>query len=208
MSLRPIDIVLLVALAACVVITWTAGRDFSRPNVEFIPDMAHSVAYDAFAPNPNFPDGKTLQPPPTGTIPRDLPPLHFAATPEDAERAGRELHSPVALDDPRVLQRGAFVFASFCQHCHGPSGAGDGPVAKRGFPPPPSLIAEHARRLADGQLFHIVTYGQGNMPAHAGQLSRRDRWCVVAHVRALQREAPATTQSAPATQATAGEKRP
>ncbi len=207
MFMRPIDVVLLLALLACVLVTWTAGRDFSQPNVEFLPDMAHSVAYDAYAPNPNFPDGKTLQAPPAGTIPRDLMPLHYAATPEDAARAGRELRSPLVGDDPKVLARGAFVFASFCQPCHGPTGAGDGPVARRGFPPPPPLVAKHARQLRDGQIFHVVTYGQGNMPSHATQLSRRDRWCVIAHIRELQRRSSATrpvSSSKPA----AGGKRP
>lgn len=208
MSFRPINALLLAALAVCVVIAWTAGRDFSRPNVEFIPDMAHSVAYDAYAPNPNFRDGKTLQPPPAGTIQRGLAPLHYQATPEDAERAGRELKSPVAFDDPGVLKRGAFLFSSFCQQCHGPTGAGDGTVTTRGFPPPPSLLLDHARQMKDGQVFHVLTHGQGNMPSHASQLSRADRWCAVAHVRALQSRAPATTEPAKAATPSAGDQTP
>ena len=58
-----------------------------------------------------------------------------------------------------------------------------GPVAQRGYPPPPSLLAEHAQKMKDGQLFHILTYGQNNMPSYASQLSRDDRWNVVLYVR-------------------------
>jgi hypothetical protein len=43
--------------------------------------------------------------------------------------------------------------------------------------------------MKDGQLFHVVTYGQGNMPAHAAQLSQDDRWQVILHLRSLQQAA-------------------
>ena len=192
MSFRSIDIVLFVALVATLLLTWVGDRDYAQPNVEFIPDMAHSVAYDPYAPNPNSRDGKTLQRPPAGTIAQGLAPLGYEATPEDALRAGREMESPVALDDPDVLHRGAKVYASFCQQCHGPTGLGNGAVAKRGFPPPPSLLLENALQMRDGQMFHVLTYGQGNMPPHASQLSRADRWHAIAHIRALQDRTPAT----------------
>ena len=41
--------------------------------------------------------------------------------------------------------------------------------------------------MKDGQLFHILTYGQNNMPSYASQLSRDDRWNAIIHVRSLQR---------------------
>jgi hypothetical protein len=41
----------------------------------------------------------------------------------------------------------------------------------------------------DGQLFHVLTYGLGNMASYAGLLSRADRWSAVLHVRTLQRQA-------------------
>ncbi len=196
MRVRWYDMVLAAMLVVVIGSIWAAGRDFSEPNVEFMPDMVHSLAYETFAANPNFRDAKTLQPPPAHSIVRGFMPLHYEATPEDAVRAGDELSSPVPFDDVEVLARGAFVYSAFCQQCHGPSGLGDGPVAKRGFPPPPSLMADNARTIKNGQIFHLLTYGQGNMPAHAGQLSREDRWKVVAHVRELQRRTPPTTQPA------------
>jgi mono/diheme cytochrome c family protein len=41
--------------------------------------------------------------------------------------------------------------------------------------------------MKDGQMFHVLTYGQGNMPSFAAQLSREDRWNVILHVRMLQK---------------------
>lgn len=181
-----LNIVLLLALVAVVVANWVATPNPSRPNLEFLPQMAHSPRYNAFAPNPNFAGGSTLQNPVPGTIPRGYLPLHYAATPQDAARAGAELQTPVTSGNSWARKRGALVFANFCQECHGVGGAGNGPVVQRGYPPPPSLLAEHARGLKDGQLFHILAYGQNNMPSYASQLSRQDRWNVIAHLRTLQ----------------------
>lgn len=184
---------LLVALIVSVSASWLLTPNPARPNLEFIPQMAHSPRYNAFAPNTNFPNGATLQRPESGTIPRGLMPLHYAATPQDALRAGEELHSPVAQGNQRAHERGALVFANFCVVCHGAGGAGNGPVAQRGYPPPPSLLAQHGQKLKDGQLFHILTYGQNNMPSYASQLSRDDRWSVILYVRSLQAAAPPTS---------------
>src|SRR5205823_12508017 len=84
--------------------------------------------------------------------------------------------------------------------CHGVGGAGNGPVAQRGYPPPPSLLAEHVLKMKDGQLFHVLTYGQNNMPSYASQLSREDRWNVILYVRSMQ--AAVTTVPAPAATST------
>src|SRR5271166_3920978 len=164
-------------------------RDVRRPNYEFLPEgqMARSPAYDSFAPNPNFPDGLTLRAPPAGTIARGQMPLPYKAAPEDAFRAGLELKNPFSEKDEHRLKRGQTVFANFCQVCHGPLGWGDGPLTQGGFPVPPSLLTSRLMAMPEGQMFHVLTFGQGRMPAAAAQLSRDDRWCAILHVRQLQR---------------------
>lgn len=164
-------------------LTLGLGRDFARPNMLLLPGMVESVPYDAFDANPVFADGKTLRPPVPGTIPRGHEPLRYGAGEEEALRAGRELENPFDAT-PVVLERGARVYASFCSPCHGEGGAGDGPVTTRGFPPPPAL--QGSRDLADGRIFHILTFGQGNMPPYAAQIPVEDRWKVIHHVRRLQ----------------------
>ena len=149
--------------------------------------MVRSVAAKSFSPNAVFADGKTLQKPAPGTIPRGLLPLHYQATPEDARRAGEELANPFSSSDENALKQGATVYANFCVACHGLTRAGDGPVARRGYPPPPAAPPP----IKDGEMFHIVTYGRGNMPSHAAQLSREDRWKVTLFIRSLQQKAAA-----------------
>lgn len=189
MSRRALNTVLLVALLASLGAVWALRLDPGRPNREFLPEMVRTQRYNAFAPNPNFPDGKTLQAPVAGTIPREHLPIHYAATPADALRAAEELNNPFAVPSAAVQARGALIFTNFCQVCHGSAGRGDGPVAMRGYPAPPSLLADRAVKMKDGQMFHILTYGQNNMPSYAGQISREDRWKVIVHVRALQEKA-------------------
>ena len=186
MTLNRTNVLLAVGLVITLGASWGTGVDHSLRGLEFAPQMAHSARYNAFSPNPNFPGSQTLRAPEPGTIARGQPPLHYAATPADAVRAGLELTNPVAVADATALAQGTTVFLNFCQPCHGAGGRGDGPVTQRGFPPPPSLLAQHALDLKDGQLFHILTYGQGNMAPYASQLSRDDRWRVILYVRSLQ----------------------
>lgn len=160
--------------------------DPARRNFEIMPDMAESVPYEAQGANDNFPDGQNLRSPVPGTIARGFLPLRYAATPEDALRAGEELTNPYEASDQKALARGEFVYETFCLVCHGAGGLGDGVLTTRGVPPPPSLAAEHALDMKDGQMFHVVTYGQGNMPSYASQVEREDRWKAILHIRALQ----------------------
>ncbi len=241
MNLNRINIVLAVLLLIVAVFAATIDPNPSRPNFEFLPDMKYSPAYGAYAPNPNFANGRTLQAPVADTIARDQSPLHYAATKEDAERAGNELTNPFAVDgadrasppdapdepangapaaeaDPQEpeadddgqretsaqqrlrasIDRGAGVYQVFCVSCHGPNGAGDGPVTKRGFPPPPPLTTGKSVQMKDGQLFHILTYGQGSMSPMAAQLSSERRWDVINYVRGMQQSAAQSQQQAAA----------
>jgi mono/diheme cytochrome c family protein len=190
---------LLVLLLLLVGANWGLRNGQGRRGVEVFPNMVDSLAAEPYTASPVFADGAAHRPPPAGTIPVGYPPLHYAATPEDAKRAGRELASPLSSSpgagDTAALARGATVYRDFCQTCHGAKGLGDGPVAQRGFPAPPSLLAPNALAMADGQMFHVLTYGQGNMPSYAAQLDRADRWQAILHVRELQKAAPPAGQA-------------
>lgn len=167
----------------------------NRPGYVVLPGMVASVPYDAYDPNPALPSGKTLQSPPEGTVPLGFAPFPYGPGPEEAARAGRELVNPLAPTEADLL-RGKQVFETVCSVCHGPKGEGDGPIIGR-FPNPPSLLAQRAKELPDGRVFHVITRGQGIMPSHALQVVPRDRWRVVLHLRALQGTAPVAVAAAP-----------
>jgi mono/diheme cytochrome c family protein len=187
--LRLRDLLLITGIVACLALSLVLRRDYREPNVELVPErqMARSPAFGTFAPNPNFPDGATLRAPVPKTIPQDWEALFpYGPEPTEMVRAGVELQNPLSLQSGPFRQQGAALYAAHCQFCHGPSGGGDGPVSKRGFPPPLSFLKPQALDLKDGALFHIITAGKGNMPAFALQLSKTERWALVLHVRVLQ----------------------
>lgn len=179
------------------VIAFACERDPALPNREYMPDMVSSAAYEAFSHNDLFKDGRAMLRPPGGTVARTQEVFPYAAGPDEALRAGRELDNPVP-ESTLVHERGAIAFARWCSPCHGPLGQGDGPVTRL-FPRPPSLTANHAQEMADGQIFHVITHGQGVMPGYAQQVEPKDRWMILHHLRKLQYDAQA--QAAQAAQA-------
>ena len=193
-----INVGLVLALLLTFGLHWFARQPLSAPNVEYFPDMYRTPAFGAYEANPNFSDGKTARPPVVGTIARGMPPFEYGPAAADAVRAGNELTNPFSLDDKEAVARGAVVYERYCVPCHGPSGGGDGTIIERGFRRPPTLTRAFTRNMKDGQLFHIVTYGRGAMPAHGAQIPVSDRWKVLLHVRVLQ-QAAGEAAPAPAT---------
>jgi mono/diheme cytochrome c family protein len=171
-------VIALLGLAGC-------GADGERRAVKFLPGMVEPVPYESYDASPLTDDGKALMLPPEGTVPVDHRPFPFGAEEADAIRAGLELVNPLE-PTPEVLARGRKVFESKCQVCHGPTGAGDGPIIGH-FPNPPNLTAEHARMYPDGRIFHVITRGQGLMASYAVQVLPVDRWAVIMYVRTIQR---------------------
>ncbi|MEE9392805.1 MAG: c-type cytochrome [Planctomycetota bacterium] len=186
MSNQSLLLLLLIAWAAGTLVLGRAlQHDSSERRPEFLMDMAHSPGYEAQGANSLFKDDRNLLMPVEGTIARGFLPFAYEATPEGAALAGRELKNPLSAS-PQVLARGQVVFGNFCAACHGAGGLGDGIVTKRGVPPPPSLLAENAKKMADGEIYHAITLGKINMPAHAAQVRREDRWKVISYIREMQ----------------------
>ena len=104
--------------------------------------------------------------------------------------------------DPQVLARGEALYAAQCSVCHGPTGAGNGPIIGGGkFPFSLPVNAGAAVARSDGYLYAIIAAGRGLMPPYGEKLAHADRWAVVAYVRELQRAggaAPAPGVVAPA----------
>ncbi len=162
------------------------GSNPDQLNFEYSPDMARTVAFKAQSQNPFFRNGRTEQTPVDGTIPRGFMPLHYGLSEEEAKRAGRELQNPFQSDSTANLERGAWVYQTYCGVCHGVAGDGKGLVVQHGYPAPPSLLLENARKMEDGRMFYIITYGFKNMPAYGSQVDRNDRWYVINFIRQMQ----------------------
>ncbi|MCZ7685371.1 MAG: cytochrome c [Sandaracinaceae bacterium] len=132
--------------------------------------MLEQPRYDPYEASGFFEDGMAMRPPPAGVVP-------FGA--EEASAA-----PPL---DRALLERGHHRFEIFCAPCHGVGGEADTPVGRdMALRPPPSLHDESIVALSDEELHARIGAGFGLMPSYAAQLPARDRWAVVAYVRALQ----------------------
>lgn len=168
----------------------SCDRQRNMRGYDFVPDMAYSRAYETFDNNPNFKDSSTMRTPVPETVPRGFLPFRYANDQASRKKAGEELANPFT-PSAEVIERGRLMFATFCIHCHGATGAGNGYLFTSGLYPlqPKSLVGDSARLLKDGAIFHTITLGIRSMGAHGSQIRPEDRWKLVLYIRKLQEEA-------------------
>jgi cbb3-type cytochrome c oxidase subunit III len=85
-----------------------------------------------------------------------------------------------------VLDRGRERYNIYCSPCHSELGDGNGMIVQRGYRRPPSYHIDRLRQAPVGHFFDVMTNGFGAMPDYASQVPPRDRWCIIAYIRALQ----------------------
>jgi mono/diheme cytochrome c family protein len=85
-----------------------------------------------------------------------------------------------------LLQRGQERFNIYCAPCHGRDGYGRGMVVERGYPAPPSYQEARLLSVTDEHIYMVIANGLGKMPPYGKNVPPRDRWAIVAYVRALQ----------------------
>lgn len=182
-------------LSAC---TDLAGYDLDYfwGNFPFMAVLRGSVAYDPYE-LPRLPAPGTI---PVASPIGDVPPPF---TQLQLDSAGATLSNPFAGSAPPVvLARGAKVYENQCYACHGPAGAGDGPVVGPGkYPFAPAVNGAATAARSDGYIYGVIAIGRGLMPAYGERIQHLDRWAVVEYVRELQRQAGA---GAPAEAVTPG----
>ncbi len=97
----------------------------------------------------------------------------------------RTLDNPIAVT-ARSLNNGRMQYQINCAPCHGPAGAGDGPVTRFGYPPMPIGAGSNAAtRLSDGYIFGIIRNGRGLMPSY-NRIEEHDRWDLINYLRSIQ----------------------
>lgn len=146
-----------------------------------------------------FTDQRSARPLVEGTVARGQ--LHadtYFYTGKIGNNPGTEMPFPVTME---VLERGRQRFNIFCAPCHSRVGDGNGFVPSRGFArKPPSFHIDRLQKAPVGYFFDVITNGFGIMPDYASQIPTRDRWDIIAYIRALQLSQNATTADVPAGQ--------
>lgn len=115
-----------------------------------------------------------------------------------------------------LLKRGQERFNIYCSVCHGQTGNADGTIVQRGFLRPPAFYPVkivggrdgepkefqadyHSRGLGylgakqiplwkapAGYIFTVISNGYGAMGSYSAQIPVKDRWAIIAYIRALQ----------------------
>lgn len=171
----------------------------NSPGYEYMPDMYRSPSVEAYVDygeirdtlRPELMQSMSARKPAEGTVPmteqsiNDMP-YTIPNTIEGYERAGKSLKSPLE-ETENIVEQGKKIYTNFCIQCHGKEGQGNGAVVTKGGHPAPGAYNGPLKDLPEGKMFHTLTYGKGVMGSHASQLTKIERWKVVAYVKELQK---------------------
>jgi len=156
-----------------------------------------------------FEDGRAMRPQVEGTVGRELLATAYGVNTTGLENDDRylrdddsywrglsedgstiaELPKQFKLDMD-LLERGQNRYNIYCSPCHGTAGYGDGLVKQRG-----KLIGQlnyhvdYMREYTAGHIYGVISNGSksGLMMGYKHQIPTKDRWAIVAYVKALQK---------------------
>lgn len=190
------------------------GTRGTEPPVEIYLDMKYQEKYWAQGPSRFFADGRAARTPVAGTVafgggnyfadagsPK-LDPDYLQA--DDGLYRGKQGKDfvkklPVKVDMD-LLRRGRERYGIHCAVCHGDLGDGKGITTLYGMVGVANLQDERLRKVADGEIYHVIVNGKGVMLPYGTQIGLKDRWAIVAYVRALQRARNARLEDVPPAQ--------
>lgn len=162
-------------------------KDSSKPNVELIQDMMESPTIKPQEYDEESPNHSGMRVPPEGTQPVGFVPYRYA---KDFAASANNVN-PLAGDfSEDSLKVGLKFYETNCTVCHGDKGQGGEkmPVGEKMALKPPALTSEKITKWTDGQIYHVITMGQGVMGPYASHIPQKYRWQVVNYVRHLQKE--------------------
>jgi mono/diheme cytochrome c family protein len=148
-------------------------------------DMQDQPKYRPQRPSDFFADGRSERQPVEGTVARGTlnEDMAFYA---GKDEAGKDIEAFPITVNKEVMLRGQQRYDIYCAPCHGRIGNGLGMIVRRGFKQPPSYHIDRLREAPVGHLYDVISNGYGAMLNYASQVQPRDRWAIVAYIRALQ----------------------
>lgn len=156
---------------------------------QWFPQMKRQLAVQPFEEVIHADQGQGFSPP-DGAVPVDggsLPPLRAMSV---AQQDALPNPVPASLSS---LKKGELLFQRYCAICHGPEGAGDGPVAGAPFGEGPFGMVlpiggplSVAKNLSDGHIYTTISIGsfggRGRMPSYQ-RILHQERWDIVNFLR-------------------------
>ena len=184
------------------------------PGRVYMPDMGYSRAYETYADHSNLAKEGVFynNMPVAGTVARgeEMPFMLTKDAVGDSTNyaASKQITNPLTNIDSVQMTEAERLYLINCGICHGPKLDGNGPLYKDGngpFPAKPATLVGDVKyeTMPEGQMFYSVTYGKNLMGSYASQLSRHQRWMVIAYIKSKQNAALATSKPSASDSATA-----
>ena len=189
-------------------VAFSSCSDVKRtPGKVYMPDMAYSRAVETYN------DNRELQAeginynaePVAGTVARGEEVIYrMLKDTTGTYVTSAALKNPLTAKlDEEAYTETERLYLINCGICHGSKLDGNGPLYNDGKGPyplaPKNLVSDEIKNMADGTIFHSVTYGKNLMGSYASHLTPKQRWMMVQYIRMKQRgETPgaaATTDS-------------
>lgn len=185
--------------------------DTSRlPPIHLNPNMDTQDKYKSYKQSYFFEDGRQMRTPPSNTIPRGQLRGRGELFSPKAEReysiwSGKSAkdgswltEAPYTEFTSADMKRGQERYNIYCSPCHAVDGYGKGPVAMRseGAIVVPSYHQPYMGEKTAGEIFDVISNGSASklMSGYSRQIvDPKDRWRIVAYVRALQMSQSART---------------
>jgi mono/diheme cytochrome c family protein len=199
--MRVVIVVLVLLTGVFVSLMGVRGTKSERHPLLFVSDMVVQPRYHTQGESPFFTDGRVMRTPPAGTVPFGgsdyesdagsprMNPDFLQA--DDGYYRGKQgaawmTQIPIKID-MKLLQRGRERYDIYCAPCHGATGSGKGLMTQYGLVGVASITDELHALMPAGEFFGVITNGKGRMLSYAAQVKVRDRWAIVAYLRALSR---------------------
>ena len=185
-------------VAVCSAIVSCGGAKGEDPGQAYMPDMYYSRAYETYGYN-NLAEDHDLksrgvyytgtQVP--GTVARgDAFSLNMPAGDSGYAQAASYRRTDTATRTAAQMKEAERLYLVNCAICHGAALDGNGPLWKGGDGPypaaPRNLKDDYTKALSDGQMFHVIAYGKGQMGSYASQLNTEQRWWIIDYIRKQQ----------------------
>ena len=206
-----------------IVIAGPQGKHSPNRPIQVFPDMVMQPKVKPQSPSGFFADGVGPRRPVEGTVPLgyDIPhpaPVNntrvagaehpavelekgaftgapdYANTGKMGDHWGKGFPIPVTAE---LMERGRERFTIYCAVCHGANGGGNGVTTKYNWP---TVANYHDQRIVDmpeGEIFNTLTNGKNTMMGYGANIAVRDRWAIIAYIRALQRAQRGTINDVP-----------
>ncbi|WP_437312650.1 c-type cytochrome [Sorangium sp. So ce385] len=189
---------LLLAAALCLSCTPSTPADPEPGDADALDleRMLRQARYAPYQPSELFQDGAVMRRPPEGTVPHDRVTGDPGLTRGVAGGAYvTRIPVPVTLD---LLRYGKQRYDIFCATCHGIAGDGESEVARNMTQRrPPSLVDARAQAFPPGRIYQSIVQGYGLMRSYEPQIPLRERWAIVAYIKALGRSRAAALDALP-----------